>query len=307
LDYSKQKIRIGTRGSVLARTQTDTIVTALQNLYPELIIQITILKTSGDAQQNVPFNQVGTKGMFVKEIEQALLEGEIDLGVHSLKDMPSELPEGLHIACIPKREDPRDALVSSSGLPLAMLPIHAVIGTSSLRRKSQIKAFRPDLVVQELRGNLDTRLSKLEQGDYSAIVLAVAGLNRLGLSQKITEHLPVNLCLPAVGQGALALETRIDDKKTASLLAPLHHSETAIAVSAERAFLRRLEAGCSVPAGAYAQIVNEELYITGILADVDGSIVRKAQEEGSIHDSEKLGTRLAERLLEMSGGTVPKG
>jgi len=291
----------------LARTQTDLIVTALQNLYPQITLQITILKTSGDNRQDIPFNQVGARGMFVKEIEQALLNNEIDLGVHSLKDMPSELPEGLRIACIPEREDTRDALVSSSGLPLAMLPLHAVIGTSSLRRQSQIRAFRPDIKIQELRGNLDTRLRKLEEGEYDAIVLACAGLNRLGMSRRITERLPVNLCLPAVGQGALGVETRQDDAETIALVAPLHHAETALAVNTERAFLRRLEAGCSVPAGAYAQIAGEELYITGILADVDGSIVRKAREEGSIHDSERFGMRLAERLLEMAGGAVPQG
>lgn len=307
MDSSTKCIRIGTRGSLLARTQTDLIVTALQDLYPNLTLQITILKTSGDIHQYVPFNQVGTKGMFVKEIEQALLSGEIDLGVHSLKDMPSELPEGLQLSCTPEREDPRDALVSACGLPLAMLPLHAVVGTSSLRRKAQIRAFRPDIEVKDLRGNLDTRLRKLTEGDYTAIVLASAGLHRLGLRQKITEYLPVNLCLPAVGQGALALETRTDDLSTISLLAPLHHLETALAVNAERAFLHRLEGGCSVPAGAYAQIVGQEIYITGILANIDGSIVRKAQEKGSIHDSESLGIRLAERLLEMAGGSIPKG
>ncbi len=296
----RKRIRVGTRGSLLARTQTNLVVQQIQALYPELDFVVQTIQTTGDARQNVPFAAVGTKGMFVKEIEQALLDGEIDLGVHSLKDMPSDLPQGLALVCIPLREDPLDALLCRDSATLLTLPHGATVGTSSLRRQTQIRALRPDLQLQELRGNLDTRLRKLDTGEYDAIMLACAGLNRLGLGARITERLAPDICCPAVGQGALALEARADNDDLRALLLPLHHANTAEAVRAERAFLRRLEGGCSIPAGAFAEISDDQLMIRGVLASEDGRTLWTDNKIGKNSQSEELGTALAESLLAQS-------
>ncbi len=303
----RKTLRIGTRGSLLARTQTGMVVERLQAANPEVVIETQIIQTTGDVQRNVPFAQVGTKGMFVKEIEQALLDGVIDVGVHSLKDMPSELPEGLELACVPAREDPLDALLSRNGLPFAQLPQNAVVGTSSLRRKAQLRALRPDLRVEELRGNLDTRMRKLDEGAYDAILLAVAGLNRLGLGDRITERLAPNVCVPAAGQGALALETRCGDSETLALLMSVHDLETAAAVTAERAFLAALGGGCSVPAGALATIQGSMLHLIGLIAAPDGSRVVRAEREGDVSAAAQIGVELSAALLEQGGRALLKG
>lgn len=294
-------IRIGTRGSLLARTQTNLVVERIRLLNPGIDVVVEVIQTTGDMRRDVPFMQIGTKGMFVKEIEQALLEGTIDVGVHSLKDMPSELPDGLDLACVPAREDPRDALSTRTGALLADLPHGAVVGTSSLRRQAMLRAVRPDFDLRELRGNLDTRLRKLEEGQYDAIVLACAGLNRLGLADRITERLEPNVCVPAAGQGALALETRTGDVKTLAALAPLHDSGAADEVAAERAFLAELGGGCTVPAGALATARGEALEMIAALAAPDGSLVLRERATGSRADGERLGAELA-RLLKRRGG-----
>lgn len=303
----KITLRIGTRGSLLARTQTGMVVEQLQAANPHVKIETQIIQTTGDVQRNVPFAQVGTKGMFVKEIEQALLDGTIDVGVHSLKDMPSELPEGLELACVPAREDPLDALLSRNGLLFAQLPQNAVVGTSSLRRKAQLLALRPDLKVTELRGNLDTRMRKLDDGEYDAILLAVAGLNRLGLGDRITERLAPQICVPAAGQGALALETRVGDAGTLALLQALHDPDTAAAVTAERAFLEALGGGCSVPAGALATIHGKRLHLVGLIAAPNGERVVRAEREGEISAAAQIGAELSAMLLNQGGRELLKG
>ncbi len=303
----KKRLRIGTRGSLLARTQTGMVVERLQAANPHVEIVTQIIQTTGDVQRNVPFAQVGTKGMFVKEIEQALLDGVIDVGVHSLKDMPSELPEGLELACVPAREDPLDALLSRNGLLFSQLPLNAVIGTSSLRRQAQLRALRPDLNVQELRGNLDTRMKRLDDGDYDAILLAVAGLNRLGLGSRITERLAPEVCVPAAGQGALALETRCGDRETLALLQSVHDPQTAAAVTAERAFLAALGGGCSVPAGALATLRGSRLHLVGLIAAPNGAHVLRAEREGDLSAAAQIGADVSATLLEQGGRELLKG
>lgn len=302
-----RKLRVGTRGSLLARTQTGMVVERLQAANPQVTIEIQIIQTTGDVQRDVPFAQVGTKGMFVKEIEQALLDGTIDVGVHSLKDMPSELPEGLELACVPAREDPLDALLSRGGLTFARLPLHAVVGTSSLRRKAQLHALRPDLRVEELRGNLDTRMRKLDAGHYDAILLAVAGLNRLGLGERITERLAPDICVPAAGQGALALETRCGDAETLSLLQAVHDPISAATVTAERAFLAALGGGCSIPAGALASVQGTRLHLIGLIAAPDGSVVLRAERTGDLSEAAQIGAELSATLLAQGGRDLLKG
>jgi len=288
-------IRVGTRGSRLALTQTQQVILALQAHHPGLSVETVVIKTTGDARQNVPFTAVDTKGMFVKEIEEALLAGAVDLAVHSLKDLPGDLPGGLALAAIPSRQDPRDALLSA-GPTLAELPDGARVGTSSLRRQAQLRAVRSDLAIEDLRGNVDTRIHKLDEGQYDAIVLACAGLERLGLAQRIVERLPPEISVPAPGQGALALEIRADDAETRALLAPLHDPDTADAVTAERSFQATLNAGCTVPAGAYARIEGEELRLIAFLAAPDGSHLRRVEERGPRSAANEIGARAAKWL-----------
>jgi hydroxymethylbilane synthase len=266
-----------------------------------------IIQTTGDRKSDMPFAQVGTKGMFVKEIEQALLQGTIDLGVHSLKDMPSELPEGLTLACVPEREEPYDALISRVGALLDELPAGAVVGTSSLRRQAQLRFHRPDLRLEELRGNLDTRLRKLDEGQYDAIVLACAGLNRLGFAERITERIAPEICLPAAGQGALALETRADDTRAQRILAALHDPDSADAVEAERGFLAALGGGCTVPAGALAQVEGERVTVQTMLARPDGASRIWVAERGERTRAAEVGAEAARRLLANGGTALLKG
>jgi hydroxymethylbilane synthase len=297
-------VRIGTRGSPLAVWQAEWIRSRLLDLHPQYEAELTKIKTTGDKITDVPLAQVGGKGLFVKEIETALLEGRIDLAVHSMKDMPAEIPPGLCIGGMPERENPLDVLISRNGQSFEDLPKGARIGSSSLRRRAQVRHVRPDVTVHPLRGNLDTRIRKLETEGLDAIIVAAAGVKRLGLKARITEYLPETIMLPAIGQGALAIETREDDDTILRLIAPLDHRETRLAVKSERAFLARLEGGCQVPIAARARIVGDELELTGLVAEVDGSVVLRETITGVVDQHEKLGVELANRLLKKGGREI---
>ncbi len=290
-------LRIGTRGSQLALWQARWVQTAINRLRPELAVELVIIKTQGDKITDVPLAQVGGKGLFVKEIEEALLDRRVDLAVHSMKDMPAEIPAGLTIGAVPQRENPLDALITSVPGSLETLPKGARIGTSSLRRGAQIKHLRPDAVIVALRGNLDTRLRKLESSDLDAIVLAAAGLRRLGLADRIHAYLQPDQMLPAVGQGALCIEAREQDPATQALLAALDDPETHIAISAERAFLNTLQGGCQVPLAAYAQLREGRLHMQGLVAELDGRRILRSTAQGSPNAAQAIGRGLAEDLL----------
>jgi hydroxymethylbilane synthase len=301
-----RELVIGTRGSALAVWQAEWVQTHLRELEPGLSVSLKRIKTTGDRILDTPLAMVGGKGLFVKEIEEALTRADIDLAIHSMKDVPTQLPDGLEILSIPAREDPRDALISREGDVLQNLPSGARIGTSSLRRQAQLLHARPDFKVMMLRGNLDTRLRKLEAGDYDAILLAAAGLRRLGLEQRITEFLSDDVCLPAISQGALGLEGRADDQFVRSLVGRLEDPAARIAVMAERAFLERLEGGCQVPIAAHATIDNQTLTLQGLIATVDGARLIRGSEEGSLGQASTVGTTLAERLLSQGGREILK-
>jgi hydroxymethylbilane synthase len=298
------RLTIGTRGSVLARWQAEWVKARLQAAHPGLDVALAIIKTTGDKILDVPLSNVGGKGLFVKEIEEALLGGTVDLAVHSMKDVPTVLPDALHLAAIPARDDPYDALISRSGLPLAELPAGATIGTSSLRRQAQLLAYRNDLTIASLRGNLDTRLRKVADGAMDAIVLATAGLRRLGWESRITEILAPSVCLPAIGQGALGIECRCDDERVNRLAAALDHPDTRACVGAERAFLTRLEGGCQVPIAAHATLAGDRLTLQGLIAGVHGERVLRDEIAGASADGAALGRELAERLLGRGGDAV---
>ena len=303
----KQAVRelvIGTRGSKLALWQAEWVLARLRELEPGLPVSLKRIKTTGDKILDTPLAAIGGKGLFVKEIEDALLRGEIDLAVHSMKDVPTQLPEGLEILSIPEREDPRDVLISRGGVTLAKLAAGARIGTSSLRRQAQLLNIRPDLSIQILRGNLDTRLHKLEAGEYDGILLAAAGLRRLGWADRVTEYLAPDVCLPAIGQGALALEGRSDDAFVRDVAVRLEHRPTRIAVTAERALLERLEGGCQVPIAAHATMMGESLSMSALVAGVNGRRLVRDSIQGSASEAHGLGVRLAERLLERGGGEI---
>lgn len=290
-------IKVGSRGSQLALWQTEHIVERLQALHPGLQCEIVIIKTQGDKILDVPLARIGDRGLFVKEIEEALFSREIDLAVHSLKDLPTQQPEGLTIAAVTERADPRDCLVSLKYPSLAALPANAVVGTSSLRRKAQLKAVYPGWIFKDVRGNLQTRLAKLDRGDYDALILATAGLSRLGLDARIVEFLTPDTCLPAVGQGALAVETRADDAEVLALLAPLEDAATRACVMAERSLLRELEGGCQVPIGANAVLTGDTLSLRGVVASLEGDRVLRVALEGPASEAEALGRRAAAELV----------
>ncbi|MBC2714711.1 MAG: hydroxymethylbilane synthase [Desulfobacteraceae bacterium] len=300
----KSNITIGTRGSALALWQAEWIKSAIIRNHPSLSVNLEIIKTKGDKILDVPLAKVGGKGLFVKEIEEALLNGRIDLAVHSMKDMPAEIPDGLCIGAVPERETPNDVLISKHNLPLSELPDGARIGTSSLRRSSQLLNLRPDITIEPLRGNLGTRIKKLETGGLDAIVLAAAGVKRLNLEEKISEYIDLETLLPAVGQGALCIETRENDPDIHEIVSKLNHRITHQVITGERAFLNRLEGGCQVPMAAFGSIKGSELTITGMVAEIDGSKVIKQVITGPITDAEKIGTELAERLIDMGAGEI---
>lgn len=290
-------LRIGTRGSALALWQARSIAKALRDL-AGAETELIIIKTSGDKFQQESFSQIGSKGVFIKEHEDALLEGRIDFAVHSMKDVPTELPAGLTIAAIGKREDVRDALLSSSGAGLASLAQGARVGTSSLRRQSQLLHLRGDLQMLELRGNVDTRIAKLKRGDYDAIVLAKAGLDRLGLSENISEVLPYEVSLPAAGQGAIGIEARAEDSETLRVLAGLEHVETRRSVAAERAALAGLGGGCQVPIGAWGRVEAGKLLLDVAVLSPDGSRRLWEKDSGAPAKAEEIGRRVARKLRE---------
>jgi hydroxymethylbilane synthase len=290
-------IRIGTRGSKLALWQANWTKSFLEKKFASTPIELTIIKTQGDKILDVPLAKVGGKGLFVKEIEDALLTGRIDIAVHSMKDMPADIPTGLCIGAIPERENPVDVFISRTGAGFTKMPAGSVIGTSSLRRGAQLRHARPDIVIQPIRGNLDTRLKKLESENFDALVLAAAGVQRLNLEHRITEYLDATVMLPAIGQGALCIEIRTDDPTVGPMVAAMNHAPTHAVVSGERAFLKRLEGGCQVPIAGHGTISNNTFTLTGLVADVDGSQVVKGQKSGPIASSETIGIDLAEELL----------
>ena len=298
----KNTIVIGTRSSKLALWQADYVAGCLGEKYPGITIEKKLMTTRGDKILDAPLAKIGGKGLFTKELEQAMLAGEIDLAVHSLKDMPAEVPKGLRLAAVTKRADPGDALVSPKYGRFSDLPEGAKVGTSSLRRKAQLLHARPDLRIFDLRGNVNTRLRKLEEEHFDAIILAVAGLKRLGFGERITEVLPRSVMLPAVGQGALAIETRAGDGETQELIGFLNDPGTACCARAERAFLTRVEGGCQVPVGVYATPEGEEgLQVEAVIASLDGQRLYRDRLTGSREEAEQLGTEIAERLLAAGG------
>jgi len=288
-------LRVATRRSALALTQTNYVVERLKQVTRGVDFELVPIRTRGDEIVDRALSEVGGKGLFVADIEEALATGRADLAVHSLKDVPFELRDGLTIGAVPRREDPRDALISRTGQGLFDLPPGARVGTSSLRRQAALRRLRPDLVVATLRGNVDTRLRRLEEGQFDAIVLAASGLHRLGLSDRITEYLPVDRFVPAVGQGALAVECRAEDDEVMQCLAAIADPDATRAVEAERAFLSRLEGGCQVPIGAYAEPVGRDLRLLAFVADPSGS--HCLQLERTAADARALGIALAEEAL----------
>ena len=307
VSHERLSVVLGTRGSKLAVHQSEWVQAQLHALAPHVTVTLRRIQTSGDRILDVPLAQIGGKGLFVKEIEEALLSGEIDLAVHSMKDVPTELPDGLEILCVPPREEPRDALISRDGKLFLDLPVGAKIGTSSLRRQSQLLHARPDLTIAMLRGNLDTRLKKLHEGQFDAIVLAAAGLRRLAWAHEITEYLAPQISLPAIGQGALGIEGRKDDAFIRSLLSGLDHVPSKIAVLAERALLHRLQGGCQVPIAAHATLTGTKVRLEGVVASVDGKELIRDSVEGTIEDPESIGVQLAERLLARGGERILQG
>ena len=301
----RSTLTIATRGSRLALWQAEHIKSCLQAIAPELEIRLNVIKTKGDIILDVPLAKVGGKGLFVKEIEEALLNGEADLAVHSMKDVPMELPQGLLLGCVPPRENPTDCLLSCQYGSVAALPQNACVGTSSLRRQAQLLAQRPDLRIESLRGNLDTRLRKLREGVYDAIVLASAGLNRLELTAPCMHSLDPQVFLPAVGQGALGIECREDDYDLFALLAQLEDTPTRVCVEAERGFLAGLEGGCQVPIAGHARLLDDDtLCLEGLVAEVDGSRILRAQKQGHTSQARQWGLELASEILDQGGRAI---
>lgn len=300
----KAKLTIGTRQSLLALWQSNHIAALLREKYPECEVVLKKIVTKGDRILDVPLAQIGGKGLFTKEIETELADGTIDLAVHSLKDMPTVLPEGLCLTAITKRANVGDAFVSNKYASFEELPLGAVIGTSSLRRKAQLLAARPDLQIMDLRGNVDTRLRKLDEGLYDAIILAAAGLERLGHGDRITALIPPDVCLPAVGQGALAIEARTADDEVRSMLEFLNDLPTKQSTDAERAFLGLLEGGCQVPIGVHADVAGEQIKIEAIIAALDGSTVLRDTITGKADDAVALGQQLGKKMLAAGGQEI---
>lgn len=301
-----RKIKIGSRGSPLALWQANWIKAQLETDNPEIPVEIVIIKTSGDIIQDVPLAKIGGKGLFVKEIEEALLRKEIDFAVHSMKDMPIKFPYGLCIASVTKRENPFDALISKDNIKLDDLPKGARIGTGSLRRISQLLRYRPDLDLVPLRGNLDTRIKKIETEGLDGIILAAAGLIRMGWKDKISEIISPEVLLPAMGQGAVGIEARKNDVDNQVLLADMDDENTHLSLDAERAIVTRLEGGCNVPIGAFATIDDDEMTIKGLVASLDGKTVYQKELKGVKTNAIKMGMEVGDALLEMGGDKIMK-
>lgn len=297
IDMAARTLKIATRKSPLALWQANFVKDRLEALHPQLQVELVPMSTQGDKILDTPLAKVGGKGLFVKELETAMLEGRADIAVHSMKDVPVEFPEGLGLHTICEREDPRDAFVSNRFKAIAELPQGAVVGTSSLRRQCQLRAARPDLVIRDLRGNVNTRLAKLDAGEYDAIILAAAGLKRLEMAHRITAFIEPEQSLPANGQGAVGIECRLDDVELHALLAPLEHTETRVRVLTERAMNRALQGGCQVPIGAYALVDGEQIWLRGLVGSPDGTQVIRDEIRGPLADGEALGEQLAQRLL----------
>ena len=292
-----QPIRIATRKSPLAMWQAEFVKAELEQAHPGLVVELLPMVTKGDIILDTPLAKVGGKGLFVKELEVAMLEGRADIAVHSMKDVPVEFPEGLGLVTICKREDPRDAFVSNNYDSIDDLPQGAIVGTSSLRRQCQLRSQRPDLIVNDLRGNVNTRLRKLDEGQYDAIILATAGLKRLKMNDRIRCEIAPETSLPAVGQGAVGIECRLDDQRVRQLLAPLNHQPTATRVLCERAMNNRLQGGCQVPIGSYAELQDDTIWLRALVGEPDGSIIVRAEISGPIENAEQLGLTLADELL----------
>lgn len=298
------RVRIGTRGSRLALRQAEVVADALRRAWPELVVELTPIRTTGDRLPDANLALVGGKGLFVREIDEALLDGRIELAVHSLKDLPAERPAGLVLAAFPERDDPRDVLVSRAGRGLEALPRGARVGTASLRRRVQLQALRPDLAVELIRGNVDTRLRKLDEGLYDAVVLAAAGLERLGVARSTAEVLDAARMLPAVGQGTLAVEARADDAATRRLVGVLDHADTRMAAEAERGFLAAIGGSCTTPLAAYARREQGLFRLDALVATPDGARILREGADGDPRDAAALGRRVAERMLAAGAGEI---
>lgn len=302
---AKRTLRIATRKSALALWQAEFIKSELERMHEHITVELLGIKTQGDKILDVPLAKIGGKALFVKELEEAMLDGRADLAVHSMKDVPMTFPDGLGLVAICEREDPTDAFVSNDFENVDVLPQGAIIGTASLRRECQLRAYRPDLRIHTLRGNVNTRLAKLDAGNYDAIVLASSGLKRLGFDARIRYSMPDTISLPAVGQGALGIECRLDDQELIELLAPLSHSDSSDRVKAERALNRRLQGGCQVPIAAYALLeANDTLWLRGLVGAVDGTEIFRVEGRAHRAEGERLGRELAEELLALGAGRV---
>ena len=299
-----QTLKIATRRSPLALWQANYVKERLIQIYPELTVELVPLITKGDVILDTPLAKIGGKGLFVKELENALLNGEADIAVHSMKDVPMQFPAGLELSVICKREDPRDAFVSNRYRCLAELPQGSRVGTSSLRRQCQLKQLRPDLDIQSLRGNVGTRLSKLDNGDYDAIILAAAGLIRLELQQRIASFIDVETSLPAAGQGAVGIECRSNDERVKQLLAPLADVQTTACVLAERAMNNHLQGGCQVPIGGYAVLQDNQIYLRALVGALDGSKIIRAEGKSAVENAEVLGVQVGQQLLEQGADKI---
>jgi hydroxymethylbilane synthase len=303
---SSREIRIATRKSALALWQAEYVKARLQEAHPGLIVTLVPMVSRGDKLLDSPLSKIGGKGLFVKELETALLENEADIAVHSMKDVPMDFPQGLGLFCICEREDPRDAFVSNTFASLDELPAGSIVGTSSLRRQAQLLARRPDLKIHFLRGNVNTRLAKLDAGEYDAIILAAAGLIRLGFEDRITSAISIEHSLPAGGQGAVGIECRSADTQLHALLTPLHHADTAVRVTAERALNKHLNGGCQVPIACYAVLENDQMWLRGLVGDPAGSLLLRAEARAPQADAQALGVQVAEALLEQGAARILK-
>jgi hydroxymethylbilane synthase len=301
---SLRPIRIATRKSALALWQAEYVKARLQEAHPGIEVTLVPMVSRGDKLLDSPLSKIGGKGLFVKELETALLNNEADIAVHSMKDVPMDFPEGLGLYCICEREDPRDAFVSNTYESLEALPQGAVVGTSSLRRQTQLLALRPDLQINFLRGNVNTRLAKLDAGEYDAIILAAAGLIRLGFAERIRSSISVIDSLPAGGQGAVGIECRSADREIHALLEPLHHHETALRVIAERALNKHLNGGCQVPIACYAELQGDQLWLRGLVGQPDGALLLRAEATGSVKDPQAIGVGVAEDLLQQGAAAI---